>query len=255
MLKESNILADLHTHTIESKHAYSTIGENIAVARNRNLKYLASTDHLYQIGDAITQKNERCYLKYMEERVNSNPAFNNLHVIGGVELNLNHKITNFSDFEKLKWRLLGLHNWFVDIKELSIEEIYVLFKEYSFEATAFAHIERELHKVAYGVYGNVVSDEIKEFLTQMVLMAKDKDIILEANESSIVTNECGGVERLRFWLMKAKENCNIISLGTDAHYCSEVGNFKNIINLLNEINYPKELILNMNPDMLQKLFG
>ena len=36
---------DLHTHTIASGHAYSTLQENIAAARERGLKFLGLSEH------------------------------------------------------------------------------------------------------------------------------------------------------------------------------------------------------------------
>ena len=51
----------------------------------------------------------------------------------------------------------------------------------------------------------------------------------------------------------AKENKNMISLGTDAHSCYEVGRFDNVLCLLNEIDYPKDLIINCDNDKLLKL--
>lgn len=38
-------IADLHTHTIASGHAYSTVTENAHAAAQRGLKVLAITDH------------------------------------------------------------------------------------------------------------------------------------------------------------------------------------------------------------------
>ena len=79
-------------------------------------------------------------------------------------------------------------------------------------------------------------------------------MFLEVNESSIRSDECGGIDRLKCWLTLAKKNKNIIYLGTDAHYCKQVGDFNKTIALLNEIEYPKELILNCNLDLLEKTF-
>ena len=44
MINKEDILADLHTHTLFSKHAYSTVEENIEAARNKGLSYIAITD-------------------------------------------------------------------------------------------------------------------------------------------------------------------------------------------------------------------
>ena len=52
-----------------------------------------------------------------------------------------------------------------------------------------------------------------------------------------------------------QSNGNKISLGSDAHYCDRVGNFKNVRKILNEVDYPKELILNCNENMIKELKG
>ncbi|MFI3209762.1 MAG: PHP domain-containing protein, partial [Peptostreptococcaceae bacterium] len=38
------ILIDLHTHTIVSGHAYSTVEENIKSAKEKGLKYLGMSE-------------------------------------------------------------------------------------------------------------------------------------------------------------------------------------------------------------------
>jgi len=38
-------IADTHCHTVASSHAYSTILENVAEAKKKDLKYIAITDH------------------------------------------------------------------------------------------------------------------------------------------------------------------------------------------------------------------
>ncbi|MGL6170157.1 MAG: phosphatase, partial [Fusobacteriaceae bacterium] len=38
-------LVDLHTHTVVSGHAYSTLQENILSAKEKGLKYLGMSEH------------------------------------------------------------------------------------------------------------------------------------------------------------------------------------------------------------------
>ena len=40
-----NIYMDMHTHTIESGHGYSTLKENIEAAQEQGLKYLGLSEH------------------------------------------------------------------------------------------------------------------------------------------------------------------------------------------------------------------
>ena len=76
---------------------------------------------------------------------------------------------------------------------------------------------------------------------------------IDWNDRLIGIKGTRGVGKTTFLLQYAKENGNYISLGTDAHYCEEIGDFTNTIKLLNEIDFPKEKILNCNINLLQKL--
>ena len=95
-------------------------------------------------------------------------------------------------------------------------------------------------------------DDCANAMAKVVDLAVDSGIILEVNESSLVVNDGGAADRLRVWLPYAKERGAIISLGTDAHFCSEVGRFDNTIRLLKEIKYPPEKIVNCNEALLQR---
>ena len=46
------ILTDLHTHTLASTHAYSTLKENIDMAKQMGLEAIAVTDHGISMEDA-----------------------------------------------------------------------------------------------------------------------------------------------------------------------------------------------------------
>lgn len=158
---------------------------------------------------------------------------------------------------KLDWKLVGLHNWFFDITKRKLkeveEEIIFTLSLPNFRYSALAHIEREIHKVDNGKYGSELTDEIKVFLDNIVHFCKESNIYMEVNESSMIYNEGGATDRLVYWLKQAKDNGNMISLGTDAHSCYEVGRFDNVLRLLNEIGYPKDLIINCDNEKLLEL--
>lgn len=251
MISEKDIIADLHTHTIFSKHAYSTVTENIEVAKQKGLKYLGITDHYFGNGDELDKKNEVNRIKYLEERVNSSDL--GINVIGSAEFNLFQEVFDYKKLETLKWKPIGLHNWFVETDSLTLDALFEEFKLRAecYGVNAFVHIERELHKINHKVYGATLSQDIKMFLSTLVELAKKRDICLEVNESTLVPKEMGSDKRLEFWLRYAKEHRNFIYLGTDAHYCNEVGCFERVISLLNAVDYPKELIMNCNIDLLK----
>lgn len=251
MIINKDILADMHTHTIFSLHANSTIKENIEAAEKQCLKYIAITDHFYGDGSELNQKQEANRVAYTESRINT--SNNKVYVIGGAEFNLNQDMPFWNKVKKINWRMIGLHSWFVDREKTKLDDIYNMFVESKDKYNVFAHIERELHKLDYGRHGSNLDTEIKNFFEKIVLFAKENNIFLEVNEYTLKTKESGSDKRLEYWLGLAKENGNMISLGTDAHYCDEIGKFEHSIGLLNKLAYNKELILNCNEDMIKSL--
>ena len=252
MIIQSDIIADLHTHTIFSKHAYSTIEENIAAAKKMNLKYLAITDHIYNDGTPLEIKNEATRCKYLEKEVNCCREDGDPYIISGGEFNIAQKLNQWNKLKKLKWRPIGLHGFNLDIEKFSLKQLYREFEKAADNHNAFAHIERELYKIDNYRHGEGLDNEVKDFFKAIIELAKDKDILLEVNESSIRNNPAdGNATRIEYWLSIAKDrNCRIY-LASDAHYSGRIGKFPLAIELLNDIDYPQELILNCNEDQIK----
>lgn len=251
MITKNDIIADMHTHSTASLHAYSTIKENMDQAKAQNLSYLAITDHFYGYGFDLDIKNETSRIQYLEQTINA--YHNDIYVIGGTEFNIGQTIDDFI-LSKIVWKPVGLHNWFLDASLYSPSELFYLFKYAikTYHYNCFNHIERELHKTSKN--GEHLTDEMKSFYKDICELAKKEDVYLEVNETSIILNDHGAKERLLYWLSIARENENKICLGTDAHFCMNVGHFENTLEILNKFDYPKELILNCNEDMIQNLY-
>lgn len=250
MIEATDILADLHTHTIFSKHAYSTAFENIIAAKNAGMKYVAITDHFWGEGSYLEKRNEITRLKYTEKDINKCSL--GACVIGGVELNLGQKIEKIEKLRSLSWCIAGLHDFFVCLEDLTLNDVFGFFQETTGYCRAFAHIERELDKIAGKRYFDSPLDlEIKEFLEKLVILAKDKHIYLEVNENSMAKQGTGNHERMEYWLGLAKENGNELCLGTDSHFAGNIGDFTNALELINKIGYPKSLIINCQEDRLR----
>ena len=250
MLRKEDIIADMHMHTIVSKHAYSTIKENMDVARDRGMKYIGITEHYYNDGTDIERKNEVVRTVYAN-RINR--LAEDVKIISSFEFNLNQPWYDEAKMDVLKWRPIGLHSWFVDFETLTLDGLYDLFVQSHKEhrTNVFVHIEREIHKLNHCKHSHL-DDDVMRFYRNLVQYAKDNDIILEVNESSIVTNEGNNVARMVYWLNLAKDLGVKISIGSDAHYCNEVADFRHCITMLNKIGYPKELIINCNEEEIVK---
>lgn len=253
-IRKKDIIADMHTHTIYSKHALSTLKENLDYAILNGMNYIACTDHYYgsKMSD-IDQKNEIARARSVN-RVN---PYHGVNVINSMEFNLsaNQDYNALTAFTYLKYIPFGLHDWFCDVNSITLQELFELFvrANETCYCNAFVHIERELNAINNGKYGSKISDDICKFFKDIVDYAKSRDILLELNESSLkYTRYTGNYDRAKCWLQIARDNGNKICLGSDAHFCEEVGVFPNAIALLNEVQYPRELILNCNEDWVKQ---
>lgn len=251
MIDKNDIYADLHIHTIASLHAFSTLRECIEEASRKSLLYIAVTDHFYNDGSVLMRKNEISRMMHLENHVQNN-CFG-VKVISGAEFNVAQDIPSWQKLKRLKWKLIGTHGWFIDRDKTSFEDLYHYYEESSSRFESFAHIERELSRFQCND-GNFFSDKMKVFLKKIVALARKNDVYLELNEESLKSQNTIYREAIIYWLKIAKENGNIISLGSDAHYYSEVGDFQSTLSLLNDLDYRRENILNCDLDRLQEIF-
>ena len=256
MLNKEDILADLHTHTIFSGHAYSTLKEHIdELCSMGSYEFIGVTDHYFDDLVPLHKKNTSARLNYCKDRFNRFDI--GIKVINGAEFNIGHYPQELYYVSNLDWKIIGLHNWMYSLDRKSLkqveEEILFSLSLNMIKFNGLAHIERELHKLENGKYSLGISSEIEKFFDNIINFCKVNEIAMEVNESSIVFNEGSSVDRLKCWVKKAKENGNYIYLGTDAHSSYEVGKFDNCIKLLNDIDYPKSLILNCDRERLKEL--
>lgn len=271
-IKFLDIIADMHTHTIFSKHAYSTVKENADVAVERGIDFLAITDHYYGSDDKIDRINELTRMAYIGKNVNHEWV----NIISGAEFNLNQALK--SDVrvdevcEKCKWRLAGFHSWFLNPYEICLDSVPEYFEEmisghttpqefdgptdHLMPPAAFAHIERELFKCC-----DATPQRVKETLTRIVDLALENNIILEINETSLLTSNSSNKHRelMEYWISYALNSGKpvMFSFGSDAHYCSMVGSFENAVDLANKLGIAPEQIINhkVNRELLQNLLS
>lgn len=252
MIERKDIIADLHIHTIGSQHGFSTLKECVDLAISENLKYIAITDHYYADGTELFRRNEISRFKHIESCANCrNKA---VYVIGGAEFNISQKIEYWNKLQTLKWKMIGIHGCFLDRENTSLDKLLLYYEKASEKFDAFSHIERDLDKIEHKAHGTEIDGPIMKYLEQIVILAKKKNVILELNEASLNNKKNGNNERALFWLKCAKSNGNLISLGTDAHYCDEIGLFDKSIALLNYVDFPKDRIINYDNEYLKRRF-
>ena len=226
-MSKLTIKADLHTHTIASGHAYSTILENIEYGKKRGIETIAITDHTDgMLGGANS---------YHFWNLRNLPDYiNGVKIIRGAEANIiNNK--GELDIEK-EW------GEYKDL-ELIIASMHgVLFNSPSKEYTTETYIN-VIKNPRVNIIGHPDNPRFDFDMVRVFEEAKKYGKIIEINNSSIAVRKTS-IERMKIMMGLLKDIGNEISLGSDAHFATNIGNFEIVLPLLEEIDFPADRIYN-----------
>ena len=219
---------DVHTHTIMSGHAYSTMQEMVTAAQEKNLDILGITEHAPGIPGT-------CHPIYFRNLHIVPRQYGNLRLMLGAELNI-LDTRGTLDLDEFYYRML----------DLRIAGIHLLcWQGGTIEENTDGMVAaiRNPWTQIISHPGDGTADLIFE---PIVLAAKESNTKLEINNSSLNpqrkkdTARANNLEILR--LCKRYEVPVI--LGSDAHICFDIANYGFIWPLLQETEFPDELIMN-----------
>ena len=219
---------DVHTHTIASGHAFSTLQEMVQAASEKGLKLLGITEHAPGIPGS-------CSPIY----------FRNLYVVPrrmyGVDLLLGAEI-NILDCEGN----IDMDEFYLNLLDLRIVGIHSL-------CYAGGTPEENTHGMVQAIanpYIHIISHPgdgtAKLNFEPIVLAAKEHHTLLEINNSSLrpcrkkMDARDNNLEILR--LCKRYEVPVI--LGSDAHISFDIATYDYALQLVGETEFPEELIMN-----------
>lgn len=225
-------VADLHTHTLVSPHAYSTLTENATAAAELGMLAIATTDHGPRIGDG-----------------NHIWHFTNMRIlpehIAGIR-HLRGAEANVCDFDGT-----------LDLPERALSALDVVIASMHDGVMPYGTPE-QITEAWLQVAKNPLVDIIGHCGSPQYAFDLEKVIPAFAEHGKIVEiNE--GTFRVRH---KSLENCAAIArlcarhgvrvvVNSDAHYLTQVGRLDSAIALLEEIAFPKELIINSSRERLE----
>ena len=219
---------DVHTHTTASGHAFSSLQEMAQAAASKGLKVLGITEHAPGIPGTC------------------NPIyFRDLHVVPrqmyGIELLLGAELNILDTFGTL-----DLDENYYRILDLRIAGIHSLCykpgtKEENTRGMIAAISNPWTHIISHPGDGTANL----EFLP-IVLAAKEHHTLLEINNSSL--KPCRGKQEAyannREILRLCKQYEIPVILGSDAHISFDIANYEFLPPLLQETDFPEQLIMN-----------
>lgn len=232
-------LIDLHTHTIVSGHAYSTVEENITRAIKHGLKYLGLSEHAPNMpGGPHPYYFHNIYCIPRE--------VDGLKILRGIEANILDFTgnTDVSDdmLTHIDYIIASLHT--PCINGGSIEE----------NTNAILNV---MDKPKVKIIGHLDDNRFPVDYHRVVKKAKEKNILLEINNSSLKPNTFreGAWENIKVLLELCKREGIKVILGSDAHISYDIGKFPYSEKIINELDFPSELIINYNEDDIIKFFN
>ena len=231
-----NIIADLHTHTLVSEHAYSTVDEMVNSAKEKGFLALAITDH----GPHSSDGAKSVHFKAMH----SLPDYiNGVRLLRGCEAN----IVDYSGK--------------VDLSESVLE--YLDFVIASYHEDSIQPLTKKEHTNGYAeiiknpnidCLGHVGNPKFEFDIEYIVKLCKEYNKLIEINSASFTVRR-GSSPVCREVALACKRYGTNIVITSDAHSKYKVGDFKDAVELLLSIDFPADLILNTDYDRLMKHLG
>lgn len=228
------LFADMHMHTIMSGHAYGTIREMAQAASEKGLKVIGITEH----GPGIPGTCDPFYFLNFEviPRI-----LNGVEVYHGCEINVLNDGT------------LSLEQKYIDKLDYAICGIHVQCYQDAGKEKNTDYIISCMKNEKVRIVSHPDDDNTPLDYERLVKAAKKYHVALEVNNSSIIKKDrrLHVLENYRTMLEWCKkEKVNII-LNSDAHDPSAVGRLNLANDFIEDLDFPKELVLNTNVDLLK----
>ncbi|MBE0451654.1 MAG: phosphatase [Clostridia bacterium] len=226
----SQNLLDLHTHTVSSGHAYSSLLENIRAAKAKGMKIIGVSDH----GPMMPGGAHRFYfhnLKILPEIIEG------IRVLKGAEVN----ILDESGEIDIKGKV---HT----ILDYAIASLHIpCFENLEKIGNTNALINAMKHPVVK-IIGHPDDSRYPMDYEKLVLAAIENHVLIEINNSSLwptATRE-GAHENYKTLLAYCKKHNAAVIIGSDAHFSEHVGAMEEAVIMLEAMDFPSQLIANFN---------
>ena len=221
------LVADLHMHTLMSGHAFGTIREMAMGAAERNLQLIGITEH----GPGLPGACDPIY--YLNFRAAPRKLYN-VEILYGCEVNICTGGTlslGRRYLDALDYAIAGIHGFCYE-NEGAAKNTDSIIKCMAYPKVRFiSHPDDSRYPIDYPA---------------LVQGAKEYGVALEVNNSSLspISFRPGCLENYRRMVPLCMEYGVPIIVDSDAHDPGTVGDFSLAINVLEEVGFDQDLILN-----------
>lgn len=244
------IEVDAHSHTIFTRHAYSTIAENVAKAKNKGLLGLGMTDHFGLMLPWFYKERPYDFENHVKPS-NLPKVMDGIRVYNGVEMDIigfdgalaasdslpASGDKHYMDYENFAQYLLAK-------KELVIASLHYFhgFKDEGVAQNTQMYINVVSTK-GVDILGHPARAGVEFDIAAVVAAAKAHNTMVEVNNEDLSSRP----HMAEVFMEVAKECARqgaLICVNSDAHSCFNVGHVDEALAMLESINFPLELIAN-----------
>lgn len=227
------IIADTHTHTVATDHAYSTLLENIDYAKRAGMQAIAMTEHAPLLPDSPMVWHHHSIVSSLPQ------VCEGITLIKGIELNAVNEDglleVEPALLKRLQWVILSFHNTVMPLG-----------------------MGKDYYTAVYEAYANCpyidcighCGDPRFEFDYGKVIPLFGKNgKAVEINNHSFPGRPGSDVNCKKIALL-CKEHNVPITVSSDSHFAPMIGHFPYALAMLEEIGFPERLVLNADMDRL-----
>ena len=222
---------DVHTHTIASGHAYSTLIENAKAASEKGVKVLGTTEHGCDMPHAP-------HIWYFNNYKVLPRKMYGVTMLYGVEANIKDYDGNLDMDDNVLCQM-----------DVVIGSVHAgaVFKVGSIEENTRAFI-KTIESGKVDILGHIGNPQVPINFEKVIKCAKENNVLIEINNSSFTTSRVGSFENCS----KVAEICKKLGvriiINSDAHFCTKIGEFNEVCSMLESIDFPEDLIINKDPN-------
>lgn len=221
-------ILDVHTHTIASGHAYNTMMEMIHTAQEKGLEVYGITEHAPKLPGS-------CHEMYFHNLRVVERQWDEMRLLLGVELNI------LDDRGTVDLAESYLERMDVVIASLHMPCIRPGSREYNTDCLIHAMKNPHIHIIGHPDDGRYPLD-----YEAVVQAAKETHTLLEINNASLHPQAFrqGAHENDLELLRLCKIYQASVIMGSDAHFYKDVQNHRYAQQVLEEAEFPDELVVN-----------
>lgn len=224
------IQVDLHTHTVASGHAYSTLSENALAASRRGIKLLGMTDHAPSMPGAP-------HLYHFGNLAIIPEELYGVRILPGVEANI---ISHDGELDmpiqylsRMKLVLVGLH--------------VICYPGGTSEQNTQAYI-KAMENPFTDMMVHPGRPDFELDLERIAHMSAKLNVPVEINNSSLAKEKRGAWGNCRRFARYMVQYKGPVILGSDAHFWDRVGDFSYALELVHEVGISENQVLNTSSD-------